>query len=410
MLDGDLVTLTSQIRRRERSAREAVSAALATLDRFSHLSPVAWRDDPAVLARADTADVSTAAGDSLGELHGVPITVKDWIDVTGFPCAGGDPAEVDRRPDRDATAVSRLRAAGAIVVAKTAAGETSSVYGTARNPWDPGRTPGHSSSGDAIAVATRAVPLGIGSDSGGSLRFPAHCSGVAAIKPTYGLVPDTGHFPRIDRMTDGRTVIGPMARSVADLEVALRIIAGADGIDPDSPPLGLEPDRSAVHLRVVAHSDDVIPVDSEMGNLLDRAAAALSATGHDVTQGNVLLPDQALDITQRYWDRPLHSGEATEAFLADWQSFRRRAMTLMQSTDVILSPAAPYAAPPIGKSTDRDWTFTLAPSLWGFPALVVPMGTSIAGLPVGVQIVTGMWKDALALRIGRSLETTLDYP
>ncbi len=406
MYQGDVKSLTETIRLGDLSASAAVTQALARLDEVSDLGPTAWRDDDFVLQCAQDADGALAEGRTLGALHGVPITVKDWIDVRGFPCVGEGPARTERRPETDATVVARLRAAGAIVVAKS---NVSDSHGTARNPWDPSRTPGHSSSGDAIAVAAGAVPLGIGSDSGGSLRFPAHCCGIATIKPTFGRVPATGHFPKIGLLTDGRTVIGPLGRSIADVRLALDVISGADQMDPDNPPVELEPYDLQRPLRVVFHRDVSVLPTTDVTAMMQRIGNELSDAGHQLTESDVLRPEQALDITQRYWDRPLPTGQETEAFLADWQAFKRHGMQVMGSTDVIVSPAAPHPAPPIGDTTDTDWTYTLGPSLWGFPAAVVPGGIASDGLPLGVQVVAPAWEDNMALTVAERLEVTLDH-
>src|SRR4051812_17962601 len=185
------------------SAADAVAERLDALHRgHARTGAVAWFDDDRVLAEAVRLDRALAGGGPVGPLHGLPVTVKDWIDVAGFPCAG-DIGRTDRRPERDATVVRRLRAAGAVVVAKTRA------WDGVRHPLDPARTVGGSSSGEAAAVAAGASVLGLGSDSGGSVRLPAAWAGVYGLKPTAGRVPATGHFPWIGALSDGRTQIGP---------------------------------------------------------------------------------------------------------------------------------------------------------------------------------------------------------
>ncbi len=151
--------------------------------------------------------------------------------MAGFTCAGESPDHRDRRPSADATAVARLRRAGAVIVAKTVAWRAPSGDTVVRHPADPDRSPGGSSTGEAIAVASGASPLGVGSDSGGSIRLPAAWCGACGLKPTAGRVPGTGHFPRVGALSDGRTQIGPLARSVDDLGLVLGIIAGPDWRD-----------------------------------------------------------------------------------------------------------------------------------------------------------------------------------
>jgi Asp-tRNA(Asn)/Glu-tRNA(Gln) amidotransferase A subunit family amidase len=173
--------IARRIRWRETSVVAVVEDHLARLaSARDAIGGVAWSDDGAVLAAARVSDrVLADNGTAIGPLHGVPITVKDWIDVAGFPCAGESARHRDRRPTEDATVVARLRAAGAIVIAKTAARDRSDIYGITRNPHDPARSPGATSSGEGALVGAGASPLGIGSDSGGSVRLPAAWCGIA---------------------------------------------------------------------------------------------------------------------------------------------------------------------------------------------------------------------------------------
>jgi amidase len=202
--------IARRIRSRETTVIDVIEDHLARLaSARDSIGGVAWEDESAVLDAAHAADRTLAEHSAMGPLHGVPITVKDWIDVAGFPCAGEGASHRDRRPRDDATVVARLRAAGAIVIAKTAAGDHSEIYGSTRNPHDHARSPGATSSGEAALVAGGASPLGIGSDSGGSIRLPAAWCGVAGLKPTAGRVPNTGHFPRIGALHDGRTRSAP---------------------------------------------------------------------------------------------------------------------------------------------------------------------------------------------------------
>jgi amidase len=212
----------------------AVEVAEELLDRLEGLQPViAAVDRERTVADARAADRRPATG-SARLLEGVPFTVKDWIDVEGWPVSGAtrtDAGDVTRRPSVDATAVARMRAAGGVVLAITRAMADNAAYGVTRNPHDVSRAPGGSSSGTAAVVAAGGVPLGLGRDSGGSIRLPAAWCGVTGLKPTFGRVPLTGHFPRCGSLQDGRTVIGPLATSVADLAVTLTVIAGPDDVD-----------------------------------------------------------------------------------------------------------------------------------------------------------------------------------
>ena len=392
------------------SCRDVVDRSLSQLDAHAWTNAVAWRDDDAVRAAAAALDARYAAEGPVGPLHGLPISVKDWIEATPFPCAGGQPAHRDRRPGRDATVVARLRAAGAIVVGKASAGAHTELYGTVRHGVDPGLSPGGSSAGDAVLVAAGAVAFGLGSDSGGSLRYPAHCTGIATIRPTYGRVPLTGHFPRVGPGSDGRTVIGPLARTVADVRAVLDVIAGPDGRDPACPPVPVASGSGVgAHRRVALDRRPLAgagALDLAGDVAVERAAAALAAAGAEVVECDVLGVDAALDITRRYWGRSSLSGREVDRFLADWDRERVRAMGLLARFDAILTPAAPEPARPLGQADDTDWTFTLAPSLWGWPAAVVRAGWagSDPPLPVGVQLIAGPWREDLCLALAAVVE------
>ena len=232
---GWAVTVLGRLRRGADTAVATVERQLELLRRAHAVTDaVVAFEDARALADAAALDRAFAARGPVGPLHGLPVTVKDWIDVEGFPCAG-ETTDRDRRPDADATVVRRLRAAGAVVVAKTR------VWGRVAHPRDPARTVGGSSSGEAALVAAGASVLGIGSDSGGSIRLPAAWAGVCGLRPTAGRVPTTGHFPRVGPRSDGRTQIGPLAASVDGLELALSVMAGPDGRDAGVAPVPLPP-------------------------------------------------------------------------------------------------------------------------------------------------------------------------
>ncbi len=396
------------LRSGHRSCRESAIDSLAALDRISHLRAVAWRDDELVLARAAALDERFASTGPVGPLHGVPFTVKDWIDVDGFPCAAGNPASAGRRPARDATVVARLHAAGAIVIAKMNVGASSELHGATEHPFASGRSPGYSSAGDAAAVAAGVVPLGIGSDSGGSLRFPAHCCGLATLRSTTGRVPGTGHFPRIGPLEDGRSVIGPLCRSVADVAAVMPVLAGPDGRDPICPPVPWpHPVGSVAGMRVAVHGLDDAVAAPEIRSLVSAGAARLEAAGAQVTAVDVLDVDESLDITLRYWGRSQLAAGEVERLLRDWDRVRVRAMRLLDRFDAVICAGAPHVAPMIGRQSNDDWRYLLAPSLWGWPAAVARAGTvPVDGLdlPVGVQVVAGPWREDVALAVAAAVE------
>jgi amidase len=379
----------------------AVEIARAAIDRAethrAAFGGVAALAPERSLAAARESDARLAAGTARA-LEGVPITVKDWIDVAGWP-VGGHPVDPDRRPTADATAVARLRAAGAVVIAISAAHADNAVHGPTRNPHDATRAPGGSSAGAAALVAAGVVPLALGSDSGGSIRLPAAWCGVAGLKPSFGRVPLTGHVPRAAALSDGRTVIGPIAATVGDLAVALGIIAGPDGLDAGVAPVPLL-DESAVDPRVLV----VGRVQGDASAPVAAAAVALSAAGATVVDDAV--PDtrtEALALTRRYWTRARLSGSENEQLLWDWDRYQRRALQTMVGYDALIMPAADGAAPPWRESIDTDFIWTLPWSLTGSPAVVVPVGGD-GGLPLAVQIVARRWDDHIALAAARLIE------
>jgi Asp-tRNA(Asn)/Glu-tRNA(Gln) amidotransferase A subunit family amidase len=370
-----------------------VRSALARLDDVAaRTGCVADRDDGAVLVAA------AAAPD--GVLGGEPVTVKDWIDVTGFRCSGGSVDHADRRPADDATVVARLRAAGAVVVAKSAVQVDSERFGTVRNPHDPARSPGASSSGDGAAVGGGAVRLGIGSDSGGSVRVPAAWCRVVGMKPSAGLVPTTGHFPRLGERSDGRTVIGPLASSVDLAWLAVRVMAGPDGADGGVAPVALgDPDEVDVStLRIAVGSPGGAEVDAAVTAALAQAGDALRDTGAPVGGSPPDWLGEARRVTEAYWDRVRRTGAQVEQDLFDWDRFRRRILLEADDVDVVVTPTVAEVAPLHRAMRTDDYLFCLPASLTGAPAITVPVGDG------AVQVIARRWADHVAVAVARVLE------
>jgi amidase len=380
----------------------AVEVARDLLERLHGLRPVigavAATDQERTLAAAAESDRRLRTGTGRA-IEGVPFTVKDWIDVAGWRVLGATaepPADADRRPAEDATAVARLLAAGGVPLAISSALADSGAHGQTRNPRDPSRAPGGSSSGAAALVAADVSPLALGSDSGGSIRLPAAWCGVAGLKPTFGRVPLTGHFPRCGSLEDGRTVIGPLAHTVDDLAAALALITGPDGLDSGAAPVPLgDPaaiDPSALRVGTMGHGVTEPAV---------RALAAAGATA--VEQPLADVRDEALEITRRYWRRAELTGDENVRLLWDWDRFRRRLLVATAGIDVLVTPATDGPAPPWRESAEGDYLWTLPWSLTGAPAVVVPVGEE-DGLPVAVQVVGRPWQDHVALAAARLVE------
>jgi amidase len=421
LLAASAVELAAQIRRGELSSVELVTACLARIEAVNPRLSAVVQIDSGALERARGADAALAAGEATGPLHGVPFTVKDWIETEGLVCAAGFAERHDHRPTRDATVVARMRAAGAVLVGKTNVGRGAPVYPRPGHPADPELTPGHSSGGEAAIIAAGGSPLGLASDSGGSIRWPAHCCGVAGLRPSVGRVPNTGHFPRIGHLSDPRTVIGPMARRVADLEAALGVIAGEDGIDPGvaPAPLGAAADVDLAALRVAWFVDDPDEeVTPETAAAVRAAADALKDRGCAVQQIDAPWLKDALTITRAYWARrasishsswsPVGMTRLNEAEIErsifEWERFSRRILALMGGCEIILSPVAARPAPRHDAWGDAEYRFTVPWSLTGQPAVSVPFACSPEGLPIGVQVIARRWRDDQALAAALALE------
>lgn len=417
--------LLERLRRRELSAAEVVEAHLARIAAVNPaLNAVVQLTADAARADAQRADAASARGEWFGPLHGLPFTVKDWIETAGVICAAGYEARRHYIPAADATVVARMRAAGAILLGKTNVTVENPVYGRTNNPYNLAYSPAGSSSGEAAIIAAGGSPLGLGSDSGGSIREPAAKCGIAGLKPTTGRVPLTGHFPRINAMNDPRTVIGPLARRVEDLALVLPVIQGMDWRDASVVPMPLG-DWRGVNLRGLrgvfyTHHQDAAP-PAAVVQATHAAARALAAAGVAMEERLPPMVDLSYKITRDYWNRPepeswdeWDAGEETsltslevEQHLFLWEQFRRALIAFMAKVDVILTPAAEMPARPHGASDSGRIPYTLTYSLTGYPAAVVRAGTSADGMPIGVQVVARPWRDDVALAAAHAVQQAL---
>jgi amidase len=300
------------IRSGEVSSESVVSASLEQIDAIDpRLNAVVQRTGVAALQRAREADAALARGVVWGPLHGVPMTIKDSFETAGVVTTAGTKGLESYPPDRDASVVARLRAAGAILLGKTNVPEITLrfatdnyVYGRTSNPYDLRRTPAGSSGGAAAIVAACGSPFDIGSDTGGSIRLPAHFCGIAGLKPTAGRVPRTGHIPSLDlRTTEAFTQVGPLARRVEDLSLILilTIIAGPDGLDPAvvAMPLRDPATLALAELRVAHYTDlGIAPAPSaETSEAVRAVAVALADLGASVKEEQ----PPGVTETQRLW-------------------------------------------------------------------------------------------------------------
>jgi amidase len=408
--------LARKIRARDLSSVEVVRAHL------EHIHTVNPRLNAVVFATAESAIKEARAADRrgrsrnavLGPLHGVPFTAKDIFNTAGVPSTAGVRMPRSRIPDHDATVVARMRRAGAILIAKTNCPPGGSnedgwnpARGATRNPYDINRSPGVTSSGEAAIIAAGGSPLGLGSDSGGSIRLPANYCGVAALKPTAGLIPVTGAYGLVGGLSDSRSQVGPMARFVSDLRIALRVLAGPDGIDSGVVPVKAWTAPKLEGLRVAWYADDGLSRPTPtVAATVKAAARALSAAGCNITEERPPSLGDAYQLTLAWWGRK-HMNH--DRLYERWDAFRTAVLRFMSRFDLVLSPVAPDVAPllKVKPVDDHQLSYTVPYSLSGNPCVVVRAGTSREGLPIGVQVVAGNWHDATALRAARAIERAL---
>lgn len=452
-MEPSAVEWLRRLGRGEISAVELVERTAARIRRANErLNAVVAENLEQSLREAEEADRKRRGG-SRSPLLGLPITVKDSIDVVGFPSTGGSYARESFRPEKDATAVARLRAAGAIVVAKTNVPEYSSSYetenalfGRTSHPADVERTPGGSSGGEGALLGADASIVGLGLDGGGSIRVPSHYCGTVGLRPTPGRVPDTGSWPET-RDTGYRDLmcIGPMARCIEDLRLLLPILAGPDGIDPYAvpAPLGNPSGVDARTLRVAWYDDDGLArpspgtreaVARAVRILADSGATVAEASPPDLTGATMMFLTLAgadggirtrRDLEAaggrhdpRFRDLLASFGESlglTDFFDLQGRlfAFRRRFREFASAYDVVVcpvttGPAPRHGEPPWGVSPAdyhryESFNYTHALSLAGVPVAVVRCGSE-DGLPIGVQIAARPFEEHVALAAASVLE------
>lgn len=439
------------IANREVSSRDVVQAHLDRIDAVNpHLNAIVRRLDSEALAAADIADGAVAAGGPLGVLHGVPVTVKENIDLAGTPTTQSVAMLAEAVSPLDAPLVARVRQAGAIPIGRTNLPDLglrvtteSSLHGITHNPWHPGRTAGGSSGGEGSALASGMSPLGFGNDIGGSLRNPAHCCGITSIKPTTGVVPSATVIPPEDPGLAAQLMLsdGPMARHVADVRIGLLTIAGRHDRDPRSLPVELVDAAVGRPLRVaVCPNPPGGSTHPDIAAAIRRAADVLSDAGALVVESVPLSFERALELwglilnEELRAQRPLLDmvmGEAGKRFLdyandaypridtaalmlalTDRNRVDREWFTFLTEHDVLLLPTWAQPAFELGAdirslASGLDVVELLRPvlpaNLLGLPAAVVPVGMA-DGLPVGAQVVGRRFADLTCLAVAEQLE------
>jgi len=444
-------TLAAAIRDKKVSCREVIETHLARIKAVNpRLNAVVQLSAEEALRQADELDAMLTRGEVKGPLHGVPFTLKDAIETAGVTSTGGTIGRAQYVPTEDATVVQRLKAAGGILLGKTNCPELgwawesdNLIYGRTNNPYDLSLSAGGSSGGESAIIAAAGSPFGLGSDAGGSVRFPAHCTGIASIKPTSGRVPRTGHFPGPGGLLDSLWQIGPLARYVEDLELVLPVIAGVDWRDAAvvPMPLGDACQIDVKKLRVAFHTDNGIATPTPpTAETVRKAARALVEAGirveevrppgieqtYDIYLGlfcadggagiEALLQEAGTTQIHPLMQRALqlqreHALSTAElgALVVCWDAFRRQMLSFMKSWDAILSPVCAFPGMVHGSTYDRlpAFSYMMTYNLTGWPAAVVRAGTSPEGLPIGAQIAAQPWREDVALAVAQVIETAL---
>lgn len=436
------------------SSREVVEAHLARIEEVnSNVNAIVRVLADEARHMADEADAARRSGHELGALHGVPFTIKDNIDVAGQPTTNGLPIFAEAIAPVDAPVVERMKAAGAIPIGRTNLPDMglrihtdSTLYGRTKNPWKSDRTAGGSSGGEAAALATGMSPIGLGNDIGGSLRNPAHACGVASIKPSLGVIPDTQTYPTPDRSLSSQVMLnqGVMARTIADVRAGFSIVAGPDPRDPVSLPVHLTGLEIGERLTIAVMTNP--PGGSTHPGIMDtvrRAADVLADEGHNVVEATP--PD--MELSYLLWAAMLFTelhdirdqidlvmGDGGKALIenalsqfpkmssleyymvhAQRDGLARRWSMWFQDHQAVLLPTwtQPAFVADWDISSQAGSTGTLElmrpvlpGNLLGLPCVVTPAGMA-DNLPVGVQVMGARYTDLRCLSLAEQIEAAL---
>jgi amidase len=419
----------------------------------------AFADFDAELVRTQARQLD-AIRDPRALLHGLPVTVKSSISTAGYRCEIGSLLRKGETPAEDAVVVARLRSAGALILGTTNCPEFLMAYETANllhgstcNPWDLDYSPGGSSGGESAAIAACMSAAGLGSDSGGSVRVPAHFTGICSFKPTPGRIPGRGHLPPCVGPFSVLGAIGPMARTIKDVDLLFRALSGPDLLDPASSPIAYRERRAEeLRTRTIGYFEDdgLVPVTPETRAAVNAAAQVLREAGFRVEP----FRPRSLEPLRRLWSTffvqcgamfyepeirgkrellspifkeflsiaeasgPLTANELLNAW-AEMDLIRSRMLEEMQQYPVLLCPVA---AIPAFRHRERTWQvedtnvqyldavrYTQWFNTLGAPAAVIPVGQSPEGLPIGVQIAARPFQDELALGVAAIVDEAFGY-
>lgn len=447
LLDQPVRNLAEAIRDGQITSKEMVRAFLDRIEKANpRINALVYSTAEAALKHARNADVELKKGNLMGPLHGVPFTIKDSLDTKDAITTWGTKGRADFRPGADASCVARLRDAGGILLGKTNTPEftlffetDNLVYGRTCNPYDVTRTTGGSSGGAAALLACNATPFDIGTDTGGSIRLPAHFSGVCGIKPTTGRVPCTGNALPTSGLLAPLTQVGPMGRFVDDLAYLMPIISGPDLMDHTTVACELKDYREVdlKSLKIGFHSDngiktpsaeitdnlnqvidlfrdhgwnpqEVRPTGIEMANFI--TTRLFAADGGLMVEN--LLDDSRTEEVTAYIQNYLAAQQASSIDNRDfaqlislWHNYQSSMLEYFISHDVLICPVNTDVAVPHNTTDDLSgYTYTSAFNLTGWPGAVVRTGTSPTGLPIGTQIISSPFREDIALAVAHWLE------
>ncbi len=433
--------LAALIRDREVSSVEVVQAHLERIDAVNgQLNAVTIVLDDA-LAKAKQADSQPPRG----RLHGVPFTIKENIDIVGSATTSGVSALAEAQPSSDAPVVERMKAAGAIPLARTNMPEfglristDSPLRGRTNNPWDRSLCAGGSSGGEGVALAAGMTPVGLGNDIGGSLRNPAFCNGVCGLKPTMGRIPSGGSIPPLDPSAASQLLAsgGPMARRIADLRLALELLHGRHLRDPRSVDVPI--DGSPVRKTAALVTDLSMPPAFADG--VREAGRALEAAGYQVVEAT----PPGVEMATTVWRVLMHFGIVDDLPILRQLITPAAAVVLEQTISSSAMPAAAafverrrlqrewsqffaehsvvvgptWCAGPFPHDADLDpetgmdiildrLPFIIPGNVLGIPSVALPVGLGADGLPLGVQVYADLWRDDLSLAAAQVIEDGL---
>ena len=450
------IQLAEQVRTRQTSPVELIKAHLTRIEQLNpKINAFIHVDADRALNQARAAESAVMHNEKLGPLHGIPISIKSSISVAGMPFEAGTKLRAGCIGETDASLVSRLKNAGAIVLGVTntpellMAWETDNViYGRTNNPWDLSRTAGGSSGGEAAAIASGCAAGGVGSDGGGSIRVPAHFCGICGLKSTPGRIPATGHYPQSAGPFALTGVVGPMARTIGDLKLLFEAMQGPDIGDPSAAPVPVRwPELDdPKKIRIGFFEDDGrTPVTQETRTAVQKAASSLRDAGFEVEP---FRPDGLEKARQLWWQifgiaggmllgpmlrgheselspilkeftgwvapEPAHTGESLLTTWLDRDLLRVQIFEQMERFPVLLCPVA---AVPAFRHRERRWqveekiveyldawSYCEWFNLLGMPAASVPVSFSSEGLPIGVQVIACPWEEELVLSVAQFIE------